>query len=266
MSEVPGPVLFARYAFPPNALGYCGPADRSALVEAASTGGDLTELRSLAARFEGAWPYLEVIARCHGIADPLDPRVVEAYWIGNELALSLPPSALTTQLERCFGTSLDCRSTPLGRVVAAGGVSHHSLHVFAVYPWLAILRSVTPGPALGVLDRCRIRWGRVERVRGERVWVRSAPLCFDDTRLTLGRERIEEARRPVRDLALGAALVPGDLVALHWNWVCDRLSSEALSRLSECTMRNLEAVNSGRPPVAAAGLPGVGASTPATGM
>ncbi|MGZ5373161.1 MAG: DUF6390 family protein, partial [Aeromicrobium sp.] len=24
---VPGPVLFARYAFPPNSHGYCGPAD-----------------------------------------------------------------------------------------------------------------------------------------------------------------------------------------------------------------------------------------------
>ena len=29
---LPGPVLFARYAYPPNALGYCGPDDPAALL------------------------------------------------------------------------------------------------------------------------------------------------------------------------------------------------------------------------------------------
>ena len=31
-----GPILFARYAYPPNALGYCGPADSGALLEYAA--------------------------------------------------------------------------------------------------------------------------------------------------------------------------------------------------------------------------------------
>jgi hypothetical protein len=30
---VPGPVLFARYAFPPNSHGYCGPNDHTAFFE-----------------------------------------------------------------------------------------------------------------------------------------------------------------------------------------------------------------------------------------
>ena len=30
-----GPVVFARYAYPPNALGYCGPADSGALLKEA---------------------------------------------------------------------------------------------------------------------------------------------------------------------------------------------------------------------------------------
>ena len=243
MSEV-GPVLFARYAFPPNALGYCGPADHRALIEAASDTAGPGGLRRLATRFEGAWPYLEVVARCGGIADPLDPRVVESYWVGNELAWSLPPEALSAQLDGHFGRALDRRSPRPGSVVESGGVSHHSLHVFAVYPWLGILRSGRPGPALEVLDRCRIRWGRVERLEGERVWVRSAPLHFDDGQLRLGREGLEEVRRPPLGLGSGGPLAPGDRVALHWDWVCDRLSAAALGWLSECTRRNLEAVNS----------------------
>lgn len=86
----PGPVLFARYAYPPNSLGYCGPSDPSALLQAASDGTDLVELGHLAARFEGAWPYLQLIAACNGIANPLDRRVVEAYWVGNSSSTEYP--------------------------------------------------------------------------------------------------------------------------------------------------------------------------------
>ena len=85
MSVTPGPVAFARFAYPPGALGYCGPADSSSLLTAAAEGTALRELSALAVRFGGAWPYLKLIASENGIDDPLDPLVVEAYWIGNEL-------------------------------------------------------------------------------------------------------------------------------------------------------------------------------------
>jgi hypothetical protein len=81
---VPGPLLFARYAYPPNSLGYCGPRDSASLLgygsERVVDGG----LRQLARGFEGAYPYLELIACATGVPDPLDHRVVEAYWLGNE--------------------------------------------------------------------------------------------------------------------------------------------------------------------------------------
>ena len=91
-SAPPGPLLFARYAYPPNELGYCGPTDPGALLESASDGFDLAELAHLATGFAGAWPYLELIAGCNGIADPLDARVVEAYWVGNPLLEKVPDS------------------------------------------------------------------------------------------------------------------------------------------------------------------------------
>ena len=46
--SVPGPVLFARYAYPPNALGYCGPADSAGFLGMASEGADLRGLSRLA--------------------------------------------------------------------------------------------------------------------------------------------------------------------------------------------------------------------------
>ena len=38
-----------------------------------SDGTALEDLSRLAALFEGAWPYLELIAACNGIADPPTP-------------------------------------------------------------------------------------------------------------------------------------------------------------------------------------------------
>src|SRR4249919_2138534 len=86
----PGPVRFARYAYGPNRLGYCGPDAADELLGEATEGGDLRRIRELARGFEGAWPYLELIARANGIADPLDGRVVEAYWLGNRLLDGVP--------------------------------------------------------------------------------------------------------------------------------------------------------------------------------
>src|SRR6187431_2111543 len=87
-----GPVLFARYAYGPNRFGYCGPDDADELLEAGAAGQDRV-LRALAQRFEGAYPYLALIARSAGIADPLDRRVVEAYWLGNDLLRAVPPGS-----------------------------------------------------------------------------------------------------------------------------------------------------------------------------
>ena len=85
--EVPtnGAILFARYAYPPNELGYCGPPDHKALLEYGSERTFDAGLVELARGFAGAWPYLEFIAAATGIRTPLDRRVVEAYWLGGEL-------------------------------------------------------------------------------------------------------------------------------------------------------------------------------------
>ena len=80
----PGALLFARFAFPPNSLGLCGPEIGLTLPERVRDGRMDRELRHIAQEFEGAWPYLELIAAENDLRDPLDARVVEAYWLGND--------------------------------------------------------------------------------------------------------------------------------------------------------------------------------------
>ncbi len=244
LRDTPGPVLFARYAYPPNSLGYCGPGDPSALLGAATEGSDLVGLGQLAAHFDGAWPYLQLLAACSGIGDPLDRRVVEAYWVGNALLSRVPSAALAHSLEDRFDRRAGRRLGSLVSAVPAGGIPQHSFHVFAVYPWLGLLRAGMDGPPMEVLDRCRIRWGLVEAVTRDMVSVASRALAFEGSRLVLGPPRVERARRSLDGLGFVGDLRPGDTVSLHWDWVCDRLSSVNLAWLQYCTMRNLDAVNS----------------------
>jgi hypothetical protein len=94
-----GPLLFARYAYPPNALGHCGPEDSRALLEYAAAGVSDGGPADLARQFAGAWPYLTLIAAAAGRPDALDAEVVEAYWLGNRLLERVPGRLLARHLE-----------------------------------------------------------------------------------------------------------------------------------------------------------------------
>ncbi len=231
-----GPVVFARYAYPPNELGYCGPEGADKLLEHGSSGRDDGDIAARARQFEGAWLYLQLIAAAAGIDDPLDDRVVSAYWIGNDLLDSVKPADFLKMLARLkgqvggFWDKLVPADIELVR-------PHHSFQVFAVYPWAGLLGSAG-GAALSVLDQCRIRWGEVERIEGERASVRSRPLTWDGYQLELGSEQMESVRWSVDGLSLTAELARGDAVALHWDWVCDRLG--------EADQRALEAISAGQ--------------------
>ncbi len=240
--------MFAHYAFAPNSLGLCGPGDSEGLRQAMVEGTDIDHLAHLATQFDGAWPYLELIARANGIDDPLDVRVVRAYWHGNELIRRVPMTSVATSLDDRFSRRAGRDVDSLVASAFSGAVVQHSFHVFAVYPWMGLLRAGVLGPPLEVLDRCRIRWGRVESVDTDVALVWSRPLDFDGSRLTLAPERLEEVRYERDADGVVGDLVPGDMVSMHWDWICERLTPSTLAWLRACTRRNMESVNAlGRP-------------------
>jgi Family of unknown function (DUF6390) len=239
-----GPLMFVRYAYPPNALGYCGPADFAALREYAVAGVVDRGLVQLAQAFAGAWPYLELIASGCGIADPLDQRVVEAYWVGNDLLDKVPVTAIGNSMQERFGHRTGSQFQFLAEGVLAGGVPHHSFAVFGVYPWTGLLRDDRKAKhALMVLDRCRIRWGRVTAVHGDQAAVEYRPLRWDGRLLTLGEPATEMARLALDGTSIAHPISAGDWVSLHWDWVCDRLTRRQLRALRGFTLRHLDMVN-----------------------
>lgn len=252
-----GPVLFARYAYPPNALGYCGPGEPGELLAQAAyvdaTGGDDRGLRHLAAGFEGAWPYLQLIAAANRLPDPLDARVVSAYWIGNPLLAAVTPWLLHESMTERFRARAGVSWWRLEDVVSPDAVPHHNFHVFAVYPWVGLLRSgrLVDQP-LRVLDRCRIRWGRVLSVTPTGAEVATRGLTYAGHTLALGAPVTEVvARHPD---GIGPDLGVGDWVSLHWDWVCDRLDSRGLASLRHYTERTLRVANAPAHPAPAAVL------------
>src|SRR5262249_24212309 len=129
----------------------------------------------------------------------------------------------------------------LAEGVLAGGVPHHSFHVFGVYPWAGFLGDGRRGDqALTVLDRCRARRGRVVAVTDAGAVVRARPLIGDGRHLGLGTAGDEPARRAVAGVGLVRDLRPGQWVSLHWDWVCDRLSRRQLVALRRYTIRHLD--------------------------
>ncbi|MDN4483223.1 DUF6390 family protein [Demequina lignilytica] len=239
-----GALLFGRYAFPPNDLGYCGPDRADELLERVSAGASGPGLEEVVRAFEGAWPYLEHIGECLGRA-PLDPVVVETYWLGGP------------ELDRCggasFASSLEERFRPrltrleferLVAAVTAGGTPHHNFHVFAVYPWVGLLRNGHVDGPLEVLDKCRIRCGQVLSIEGDTALVESRHLVWENGILSLAPPTAELARFRRDGQTLAPEIRPGGYVTLHWDWICDWIGPMRLTRLRNTTAREIAAVNS----------------------
>jgi hypothetical protein len=229
----PGRALFAQYAYPPNELGYCGPAPSDGI----------SGLAMHAKEFDGAWPYLTAIADAVGGVDPLEEDVVRSYWVGGPLLDKVDPTKLLMQLRTVFKGQVTGLLDELESVT--GVLAHHSFHVFVVYPWVRFLRRDAT-TALRVMQDCRIRWGTVESVAGEQAVIASRPLQFEAGTLTLGEPRIEHVRWSKDGVSLAAAPEPGATVSAHWDWVCGTLTDDDSAALAAATQTTLELVNAAR--------------------
>ncbi len=240
----PGPIRFARYAFGPNRLGFCGPEASTELFGQATGNGDLRRLRDLAGQFEGAFPYLSLIAGATGRADPLASDVVEAYWLGGRLAAAVRP--------RTFGESLDRRfrrRIPRGRwrwlaaAPDAGAAPNHAFHVLDVFPKVGLLRTGEIDRVIETMDSCRIRWGRVLERDGDSLVVSAVPLELVEGTLRLGDPRIERVRGWIDGRGFVEDVTPGDVISMHWDWACERLDEPRLESLRRSTVAELAIAN-----------------------
>jgi hypothetical protein len=178
-------------------------------------------------------PRICFIAESTGIPDPLDVRVVEAYWLGNDLLDEVGSAALVDRLLNRF------RGQVGGTWREAGdrATAHHTFQVYDVYPWARLLASHGRPQALHVLQQCRIRTGRVTEVDAETAIVESSPLVWDGCALAIGPSRPEKVCWSAGGRSLIERPSPGDQVTLHWDLLCDVVSDEQSARLESLERR-----------------------------
>jgi len=220
-----GALRFARFAFRPNALGYCGGQAPGELFERVVAGGDDPDLHRLCGEFAGARPYLELLAQAPGARGPLDPDVVEAYWVGGSLLEALDPGLFQTDLARRVRPRAQADDWRwLADKPARGAVPHHAFHVLEIYPRLGLTGDESRDAIVSTMERCLVRPARVTARGGDELLVMARSLVLEDGRLRFGDERPERVQAAIDGRGFVDDAKPGDWIAVHWGWACDTLS------------------------------------------
>jgi Family of unknown function (DUF6390) len=239
-----GALLFGRYAFPPNRLGYCGPDDNQALLEYVAAARPDRGLLELERRFEGAYPYLCLIAQANRIADPFDEQVVEAYWIGNRLLEKVSAKPFYESLDERFRNRMQASEFRwLATKVEMSARPHHNFHVFDVYVRAGLMRNERADIAVETMDACRISWGRVVAVEGAELVVDRPQLVLLEGKLALSKPCTLRVSRQLDGKGFVDGVRVGDLISIHWSWACAVLSQGELARLQRETRFSMELAN-----------------------
>jgi hydrogenase maturation factor len=239
VAPLEGTLRFIRYAFMPNRLRYCGGDDNRTLFDYGTQGVTDGGLEPLLRQFSGAVPYLKLIAQANGVADPFDARVVEAYWIGNELLEGVEVRQLYDSLIERFGKQLTGRTRDLVLGKApAGAHPHHSFHVLDVHSRVGELDNT-----LRTLEECRVSLGRVTSVDGAELVVERQPVNLCAGKLVLDDARTDRVLRQVDGRGFADDAAPGDWVSIHWGWVCEVLDERQRRNLERYTRHHLAIAN-----------------------
>jgi len=237
-----GVPLGARFSIATNRLQYCGPADAEPLLYAAITKGErVEEARRALARFEALLPYLEAIGRKHHL-DPFDRRVVEAYWIGNDLLDAFERRDFLDLLDGLTRRGLP-RSVAhrLAEHLPDRPIPHHVFHV--AFVGVGAVTGHVPTTLLN-MESCRPAWGRVTEVTGASIHLAAPQLVAEANRFGLGPERSVEIPHDPKVLP---GVRVGDQVAYHWSCAALVLSSDQAGALRRYTERSLTAANEALP-------------------
>ncbi|MFY9717117.1 MAG: DUF6390 family protein [Thermoplasmata archaeon] len=238
-----GVQLGARFSIATNRLNFCGPADAEPTLYAAirsPTGGEAA--RQALGGFEALMPYLEAIAARHDLS-PFDARVVEAYWIGNDLLDAFGPAEFRTVLAALVRRGLPASiAGQLVQHLPAAPIPHHMFHV--AFVGVGAVTGHVP-TTLANMEACRPAWATVlDRGASGMLRISRPALRLDRGRLVLGAATPEEVRF---DPAVVPDAAPGREVVLHWGWPALVLAPPQAEALRRYTGRALDAANEALP-------------------
>lgn len=234
-----GLLVCAKYAFAPNRLKYCGPDKNWQLLQYCISNHSDPGLEEILKNFEVLYPYLKLIAYANNIPDPFDPRVVEAYWIGNRLLEKVSPKDFYNHLieEQKLNRRLDKKSLKwILAKLPAGAKIHHSFHVLNIFKrtgWVSVDHTIES------MNDCRVSWGEVVQVGKQTMKVKSRPIVYESGKLKLAEYKVVNVNFAIGDSIFNPIPKIGDLVSFHWGWLCQKISASQAKNLERYTKESL---------------------------
>lgn len=229
MSEY-GAKLAISYGYVPCQLGLCGPEDRKKkkIIDQFINGDKKfnKDIEKILKEFKGAYPYYKLIARSNWISDPLNSKVVEAYWIGNSLLEKVTVAEFAEMMEKEF--------LPLGKMpkekiekLPQKAIPCHNFHVLFIGSVTGRFKETKKG-----LDLCRVSWGKIQKIDKNKVTVLRQPLKFGE-KISLGKAEKKEINWNQKILP---KIKIGDWVSIHWGTAIEKLDKNKLKNIKEYTM------------------------------
>lgn len=225
------------YSLKPHELGYCGPQcvkDSKNILKKYLLGDDFPRenIVNLLNGFKGATSYYSLLAKLNNIKNIYDEKIVEAYWVGNELSNSVTTEDLKKMILYNFvGPDLLTKDKAKSIIekIPEDIIFHHSFHVFfvsAVSGRVSIVRQKR--------DECKVSWGEVIDILKDRKKIRVKT-----------KKLFPEDKKEIKTIDLNEQFVPRikerDLVSFHWGRVSEKLSQKKFNNLVKYTKINYNA-------------------------
>src|SRR3990167_7194027 len=157
-----GLLYCARYSVAPNFYGYCGPDKNASLIDYLKEDKADKEMAHIFSDFDTLIAYLKLISFENKIEDPFDKKVVEAYWIGNQLLHNIKNGKYVSLLREKFELEdyigRDMFERLKFKFLANQTLPHHSFHVFNIFKRTG---NVFSNQTIETMDSCRVGYGQV---------------------------------------------------------------------------------------------------------
>jgi hypothetical protein len=238
-----GVLRCARYAFSPNKLHLCGPDANREVFSYIKEGASDSGLENILSAFHTMYPYLRHIAEANKIRDPFDDRVVEAYWIGNDLLEIIDKKVFYRHIIDGQKIKKRIKSTEFNQItdkIRLEAVPHHSFHVFMIWK---TKKNYDSEYRIEDIDNCRISWGTIEKIDGPFLFVKTKPLLYIKDKLILGQPIIKKISRIFTTHYDIERLQTNDIISMHWNMPCEVITTTQATMLEKYTLRHIKLIN-----------------------
>lgn len=218
--------LLSRFSLPPNSLGYCGKNSAVEKFKSCIISGNCQGVKTEINKFLVLFPYLKAISKITNLPI-LDYRVIESFWLGNDLLKKATQKDYLFLLENFSTQGIpQWLIKELKQKHPAKFIPHHLFQVLHVGVGRAS-SGVVPFN-LDSINNCMIRWGKVEKKSERKIEVKLNSL----------KKRSEFYQLTLKKICLpiNSQIIPklkvGDTIAVHWQQVIKILTQNEEENLT----------------------------------